>query len=690
MHPVAEEPATLGSAEPSIGEPAAPVSEEADVLAVDGIAAAVANETAGPVTGEPISQSAAEPTLQAVEEQAAEYPADQSDEHPPAREADGAAPVVAEEPAAVEELPTAVPAAEGSVDAIADEPIARSAEDCVATEVGVPNIVDPTEAEPAMPIAEETAALDSEDPVASVQEDSANIAIEEPLDRAVDESAAPAAEEPITEASNTPAAADLTCLPAETSEAAVAKDPMVEAATDPTVDAVEPVDADQLVKDTDAPVVAAVAAVEDVSKHGDAVEIASADTVEEVTEAKDAVEDTPTEKPSGSIDAVEAAELTTNVSELAEAEEYLDNADRAVPNDTAPNVDTIESTPVTEEATEAEVADEVERSDGQPETSEATFTADVIELPAPTEPAGEEAVDCVQDTSIKPAPAELSGSMAEMSAGLSLGLAATGASLAMLDGRNETTEADRAHAPADSAVSPQEDAHSAAGSEPEIVDLAESSGFESSSPYELVDRADRTAVGPDTMDEEAAPAPESGTPAAEQAEHSARPRAASLSPMESEHPTETGSPDSERIAPVVIGTVEAVDLAAAAAPAHEPAEAVEARAESMDVDDLESSKEIAELMESMTSPPNQQASVPAASEPETLPENSARAAFDESPQSQVSYNRPGSQASQSLDTPIADTASDRSLSKRDSAISMGKQHDEQEDEAPAVDDEPGT
>ncbi|KAJ2151731.1 hypothetical protein GGH16_006210, partial [Coemansia sp. RSA 560] len=195
-----------------------------------------------------------------------------------------------------------------------------------------------------------------------------------------------------------------------------------------------------------------------------------------------------------------------------------------------------------------------------------------------------ELVGDVQDTSIKPVPSALSGSAAEMAAGLSLGLAATGASLAALGVSNELGTPEKLEENVHSAARtvedvvslPEDGPGSIAGSEPEVIDFADSTGFESSSPYELVDGVDRSAVGPDTPDGEAAPASESASRSLDAAEHSPRemPTSGSLSPMvPEEHPSSPEKPgsNSERIAPVVIGTIEAVSPAAAV-PAQETAD----------------------------------------------------------------------------------------------------------------------
>ncbi|KAJ2170196.1 hypothetical protein GGF45_005404, partial [Coemansia sp. RSA 551] len=320
-----------------------------------------------------------------------------------------------------------------------------------------------------------------------------------------------------------------------------------------------------------------------------------------------------------------------------------------------------------------------------------------------------ELVGDVQDTSIKPVPSALSGSAAEMAAGLSLGLAATGASLAALGVSNELGTPEKLEENVHSAARtvedvvslPEDGPGSIAGSEPEVIDFADSTGFESSSPYELVDGVDRSAVGPDTPDGEAAPASESASRSLDAAEHSPRemPTSGSLSPMvPEEHPSSPEQPgsNSERIAPVVIGTIEAVSPAAAV-PAQETADVTQDRTEPEDADDLESSREIAELVRSMTSPPEKQTSTPVVEDSPVAvapvaesPMESTRPISD-SPLSQVSYDRPDSQASQLPDTPmIVGGTADRSLSKRDSAISMGKQKDEQDDSLAVVDDELGT
>ncbi|KAJ1784144.1 hypothetical protein LPJ62_004750, partial [Coemansia sp. RSA 2167] len=320
-----------------------------------------------------------------------------------------------------------------------------------------------------------------------------------------------------------------------------------------------------------------------------------------------------------------------------------------------------------------------------------------------------ELIGDVQDTSIKPVPSALSGSAAEMAAGLSLGLAATGASLAALGVSNELGTPEKLEENVHSAARtvedvvslPEDGPGSIAGSEPEVIDFADSTGFESSSPYELVDGVDRSAVGPDTPDGEAAPASESASRSLDAAEHSPRemPTSGSLSPMvPEEHPSSPEQPgsNSERIAPVVIGTIEAVSPAAAV-PAQETADVTQDRTEPEDADDLESSREIAELVRSMTSPPEKHTSTPVVEDSPVAvapvaesPMESTRPISD-SPLSQVSYDRPDSQASQLPDTPmIVGGTADRSLSKRDSAISMGKQKDEQDDSLAVVDDELGT
>ncbi|KAJ2850343.1 hypothetical protein IWW36_001960 [Coemansia brasiliensis] len=318
-------------------------------------------------------------------------------------------------------------------------------------------------------------------------------------------------------------------------------------------------------------------------------------------------------------------------------------------------------------------------------------------------PVSQTAADGVQDTSIKPEPTAISGNMAEMAAGLSLGLAATGASLAALSTKNDSDkDVEEQHAQGSSLE--EDSKRSAAEPEPEFIEQSERSpgGFESLSSYEMVDHDDKPADDLEhAVEDRAAPAQE---PTAQnltgQAESA--PHLGSLSPMVPDESMGPTSPDnrSERTAPVVIGTIEAVNQEPRSDP-NEPEQQFaepKARTEPVDKDELESSQEIAELVRSMTSVSSKQASAeeaaPQAEQAAAAFEQSRDLALDDSPHSQVSYNRSDSQASQPLaDTAAetaADNASDRGLSKRDSAISMGKQQEELDVRSATTDDEIGT
>ncbi|KAJ1741417.1 hypothetical protein LPJ68_002858 [Coemansia sp. RSA 1086] len=316
-----------------------------------------------------------------------------------------------------------------------------------------------------------------------------------------------------------------------------------------------------------------------------------------------------------------------------------------------------------------------------PEDDKARSIIDNVEAKEPSEsPVSQTTPDDVQDTSMKPEPAALSGNMAEMAAGLSLGLAATGASLAALSATKDSDEAVDEHV---KEPDPEDSKRSIAKSDPETVEQR-SPGGESSSSYEMVEHDPENAV-----EDRAAPAQE---PAAHsltgQAESA--PHLGSLSPMVPEENVDTASDKSERTAPVVIGTIEAVGQEPSSPDLDAPGQPSEskARTEPVDQDELESSQEIADLVRSMTSGSSKQESPASAVQAAPAIESQQGRDMDDSPQSQLSYNRSDSQASQHPEDP-ADNASDRGLSKRDSAISMGKQQ-EQDVYSATTDEEIGT
>ncbi|KAJ1727974.1 hypothetical protein LPJ61_004296, partial [Coemansia biformis] len=259
----------------------------------------------------------------------------------------------------------------------------------------------------------------------------------------------------------------------------------------------------------------------------------------------------------------------------------------------------------------------------------------------------------VQDTSIRPALGP-SSDIAGLAAGISLGLAAAGATLAAMGSGDLGT------------------AHSIAGSEPEVVELPEGAGYESGSPYEFVDgedanaggtpaeeAADKAATGPDVADDEAAPAAESAARslAVDMAEGGAHGPVGSgglLQPGPEEGLV--GGADlgdaSGHTAPVVVGTIEHIS-SPVAAPRPVLAGADQAHMVPASVDSAGGLEETAEAEQSMAS--------------------------WSSPQSQISYDRSDSQESLSRALGAAmpaEDASDRGLSKRDSAIHMDKTTDE--------------
>ncbi|KAJ2077506.1 hypothetical protein H4R24_005098 [Coemansia sp. RSA 988] len=261
-------------------------------------------------------------------------------------------------------------------------------------------------------------------------------------------------------------------------------------------------------------------------------------------------------------------------------------------------------------------------------------------------------------------------------------------------------------------------AHSFSGSEPEMIELAEGSGFESSSPYEFVNNDEKENVDPvedavtrsvaetDTVPHaDADPAINVASTADEPVliaeaasvepvpEHTA-PEPKQLDSLLQMVPGDVGNgqlpagDDAERIAPVVIGTVESVSLAEAEQACTKPTPAP--------IIEMDSTDEIAAIARSMSSLPGSQISeaLVAPVAPALALDDDGERSIDaamSTPQSQISYNRPGSQASLSDAVHTltqAENASGRGLAKRDSAIYMDKQSEEEStdlaDAAPAV------
>ncbi|KAJ2764384.1 hypothetical protein IWQ56_004506, partial [Coemansia nantahalensis] len=214
-------------------------------------------------------------------------------------------------------------------------------------------------------------------------------------------------------------------------------------------------------------------------------------------------------------------------------------------------------------------------------------------------------------------------------------------------------------------ASNQGTAQSVAGSEPEVVELQEGVGYESASPFEMVDgdsvpteaEADRAITGPDVADDEAAPA-----------QGSAPQSPAQLSQLDpDEGPVEGADPDdaSGHRAPVVVGTIEHISSPTALA------------------DDAGGSDEISDIARSMASLPGTQPAaqtVPTEERPDTADSQQApRGMSLGSTPSQPSYGCTNSQESLSraLDaTAPFEGASGQDISKRDSAIYLDKRTDE--------------